>query len=915
MSPRSRKAKRKKPRLDRTPVSANAKGRPAPEEQPDAPAAPRTAWYKNEWAILALILLVGLCLRVSYLREIVHEPEFTAPTEDPEFMDYWGRAIASGNWQYPANRPDPEIPQSPFQVAPLYAYFLALVYWLTGSSYLAIRIVQMALGLLSAVLAFLVGRLIFGRAVGLITAAFMSLYWAFIYFEGELLPSSLAIFLLILMTYIFCLWAQKPTVLRAFAAGVAMGVFCLARANALLFGPGIVAWIGWVTLRKRDWRRFIVSSAAVTLGAIAAVCPATIRNYRVSGEFCLICFGFGCSLHMGNSEDANGVGTWSSELHELTGYENWSLFALATIKRNLGKRIGLERPMTWAEYDSYLAGLGVDFIKKNPGRVLQLVLKKAYLFWSPVEISSNEVIHYHKAYSPTLRYLPGFALAAALFFLGVMLFLIEELSGKSGTTERARSVAALALVVTAIYYLSFLPFTVNARYRAMIIPLLFLFGAFGVRRIVQFAAARDFRKFGLWSAVAVGLYGVCSIEFIPYEPDLWEYYFQRALTSAEVGEFDEMIEEARTLLELDESARTHTVLGRALSEKGESEEAVEHFERALEIDPQYAYAHNNLGYELAQKGKTDEALSHYYAALESEPDLTLAHNNLGNLLLDLGRYEEAVSHFEHALRVHPYDEHAEYNLARALAEQGKFEQAIAHYVRAADNNPEDPKAPNNLGLAYAALGRSEEAIASYREALRRDPGYPNAHNNLGYEFGKIGKIDAAIEQYEEALKLDPQYGLAHNNLGNVLAEQGKADQAIAHFLKAIQIDPRDKYADYNLANVLASQGKLDKALENYSRALENNPDDPNVPNNLGLALASQGRYDEAIPYYEMALRIDPNYAKAYFNLGNLLAEKGRLDDAVGLLTKALRLDPGFELARENLRKVKNLRDKLRSAGP
>jgi 4-amino-4-deoxy-L-arabinose transferase-like glycosyltransferase len=104
------------------------------------------------WIVLAVILLAGAVLRASYLKEIAATPEFTHPLADPAFHDYWARAILSGDWTPPAGEENPRIAEVPYQRPPGYPYFLALAYALTGKSYLGARIVQMILGLGTAVL-------------------------------------------------------------------------------------------------------------------------------------------------------------------------------------------------------------------------------------------------------------------------------------------------------------------------------------------------------------------------------------------------------------------------------------------------------------------------------------------------------------------------------------------------------------------------------------------------------------------------------------------------------------------------------------------------------------------------------------------------------------------------------------------
>ncbi len=141
----------------------------------------------RELLILIGIVVLGSVLRVLYLSEIAGDLGFSNPGVDASYHDYWARGLATGNWSATAPLDDPLIRSTPYFRPPGYPYFLALIYLLTGSSYLAARIIQMVIGIISCLLAFHLGRKWSGSRIGLIFAGFMSVYWIFIYFEGELL--------------------------------------------------------------------------------------------------------------------------------------------------------------------------------------------------------------------------------------------------------------------------------------------------------------------------------------------------------------------------------------------------------------------------------------------------------------------------------------------------------------------------------------------------------------------------------------------------------------------------------------------------------------------------------------------------------------------------------------------------------
>ena len=174
----------------------------------------------------------------------------------------------------------------------------------------------------------------------------------------------------------------------------------------------------------------------------------------------------------------------------------------------------------------------------------------------------------------------------------------------------------------------------------------------------------------------------------------------------------------------------HTNLGMALARTGHMQEAIRHYEQALQIKPDATLAHYNLGNSLARLGRVQEAIGHYEQALRTEPDYAEAHNNLGNALLRAGKVQEAIGHYEQAVRFQPDNVEAHYNLATTLHDTGKVQEAIGHYEQALRIKPDFAEAHYNLGVALAQLGQEQKAIEHWEQALRIKPDFVLAQNAL-----------------------------------------------------------------------------------------------------------------------------------------------------------------------------------------
>ncbi|MGD0815520.1 MAG: tetratricopeptide repeat protein [Verrucomicrobiota bacterium] len=141
-------------------------------------------------------------------------------------------------------------------------------------------------------------------------------------------------------------------------------------------------------------------------------------------------------------------------------------------------------------------------------------------------------------------------------------------------------------------------------------------------------------------------------------------------------------------------------------------------------------AQDNLGLVLLQKGRIDAAINCFQEALRIRPDFAEARNNLGNALLQTGKVEEAIACFRQALQLRPDFAQAEDNLGYALLQTATVDEAIAHCQRALQIKPDDAEACVNLGNAFVRKGEAQDAIALYRKALQIKPGLAVAQRNL-----------------------------------------------------------------------------------------------------------------------------------------------------------------------------------------
>jgi tetratricopeptide (TPR) repeat protein len=240
----------------------------------------------------------------------------------------------------------------------------------------------------------------------------------------------------------------------------------------------------------------------------------------------------------------------------------------------------------------------------------------------------------------------------------------------------------------------------------------------------------------------------------------------------------------------------------------------------------------DLGTALLRKGLTDEAILHFQKAMELAPnraERAEVQSNMGNALLQKGLVDEAIVQFQQALELAPADGIIHSDYGNALLRKGLVDEAIVQFQQASESAPNDRIIHNDYGNALLRKGLADEAIVQFQKALDsgvEDAYAPSIHYNLGNAFRKKKLLGEAVAQYREALKREPRLVAAQDNLAWILATAPDASlrngsQALELAMQANQLSGgRDPTVLRTLAAAYAENGQFSKAFESAKNALE-----------------------------------------------------------------------------------------------
>ena len=201
----------------------------------------------------------------------------------------------------------------------------------------------------------------------------------------------------------------------------------------------------------------------------------------------------------------------------------------------------------------------------------------------------------------------------------------------------------------------------------------------------------------------------------------------------------------------------------ALYSQGKIEKALKSLDLLIAQYPEEPVLYNFKGtcfYSLKQYNK---AVDCYQKAIKINPDYAEAHYNLANVFHEIGRIDAAIKGYEQATHFKPDYPEAFNNLGLVFQEIGKFKLAITSYEKALTIKPDYAEVHSNIGKLYKEQDQIYLSINHYKKSLNINPNYLEAHFNLGISLKDLGQLDGAIACYENALKINPDHIESQSN--------------------------------------------------------------------------------------------------------------------------------------------------------
>lgn len=376
-----------------------------------------------------------------------------------------------------------------------------------------------------------------------------------------------------------------------------------------------------------------------------------------------------------------------------------------------------------------------------------------------------------------------------------------------------------------------------------------------------------------------------------------EQRVERAQQLSESHCYAEALTELEVALSINpNNALWHAQRGYLLEELDRTADAVEAYQRSLQLESGDQDVSLALGAALSHLGKYAQALNVFEELARLYPDLEPTYCNRIMVYSELGRHDRAEEMFYMAQELDDSCPHCFYHMGGSLFAREHFDKAIYCWERVLELEPAYIGVNRRIAQAFEAKGELDRAREYFLRELRDDPG----NTDLLFELAELtlasGKLQAAAAKFEQIVELDPDHAAAHFALGSILLQIGQPKAALdALEAAAAAAEPEETLngLDARAGEALFLMGQYAEARVRLVSAAGQTPNDTRILTLLGDTYYKLNKADVAADCYRKALAVDGANALAHYRLGLCLLEVGRFKDSLRHAMDALHTHPDF----------------------
>lgn len=689
-------------------------------------SADETVKPRFSWIDIAIVLAVALVARLIHLYASAASPIFSYLTFDSIYYHTIAQYLSHGS----------ELGHEGVFKAPLYGLFIAANYKLLGANLFLPLLLQNIFGAISCGLIYLIAARVYSRPVALIAGLCAALFGPLIYFDSEVLPTSLTVVLTLTAVWALIMFETSRRWVYPLAAGVALALAAANAPEVLLLAIVLCVWLLRLRAPERVKRGQV---AAYALAVILPLMPFVMRNHDIGRETVPFLTDVGVRLAVANNAEAGGRDFRLPNSVDEPGLSY--LNAVDAANRTNGREVPLQN------FGSFWTGRAVAYMFAHPVDWLKLELRKLALLISGYEVALDKPLYFYAQQSPILRWLlwdSGVAFPLGIFLPLALLAAIGPRQARLGQCP----LAALAVVFAAAV-LIFSPFS---HQRLPAIPAVILWAAAGFWGMITLVRAGDFRRF--YRNLVVFVIAFVAVNGIIYAFD--------------------------TKVRINSELEGRIYTGNAYLTANVMEPARREFEEAAKTDPRSPRPHSGLASVYMRLGNDSLAIVSSYRAAGLAPSDDRPYRFIVNSYRRRNKVTDLNTLLYNLMREYPkanwvFDEYAD--LHNRLQE---YTQVADIYERAFQADTTYYDAIFRKGETYLMADMRQEAEEEFRRYLSYMPSSIEAQANLGQVYARQRKLDLAEAQFEFVRRAQPYSPASYFNLASLSLQRSDFPRAHAY---------------------------------------------------------------------------------------------------------------------------------------
>lgn len=367
------------------------------------------------------------------------------------------------------------------------------------------------------------------------------------------------------------------------------------------------------------------------------------------------------------------------------------------------------------------------------------------------------------------------------------------------------------------------------------------------------------------------------------------------------GKAEKAIDEFKTMIAIEPSARSYTFMGLSYRHLGRFDEALKYFQEGLKLNPHDASCLYNIGFIEERQGNYARADELFQQALRSNPDFSDALLELANLRMKDKKYAEAADLLRRYVKVSRDAATGYYKLAmveRSLHQTAAAERDLNVFQTLSKNSATGPLPYQHLfdylnnRSQLSPQARTQLDVEELNEQIKKHPGQTQDLYLLAETHLKLGDVEKAKETLAQLDQISANDYRTQTGIGVLLARYRLYDDAIQHFQAALRANPDSDDVKFDLANAYFRRGKYQDALAAAQTISASGQQDDSVLALMGDIYSHLGNSDKAAGIFRSAIQRNPDNDQYYLSLTLAQLRGNDLAGAEQTLQKGLARIPG-----------------------